>query len=116
MYAPLHKIKPLFLAVVLAACAASFLSVDTAFAQARPPGVGMPPGTGTTPSPAPGSLSRDGIFGCRAAQYANIGTLTAIGGVYVPVTDAAVTLNTGYLVYKECVLDGVVAMIKNDIA
>ena len=116
MYAPLHKIKPLFLAVVLAACAASFLSVDTAFAQARPPGVGMPPGTGTTPSPAPGSLSRDGIFGCRAAQYANIGTLTAIGGVYVPVNDAAVTLNTGYLVYKECVLDGVVAMIKNDIA
>lgn len=63
-----------------------------------------------------GGLSRDGIFGCRAAQYANIGTLTAIGGVYVPVNDAAVTLNTGYLVYKECVLDGVVSAIKNDIA
>lgn len=61
-------------------------------------------------------LSRDGIFGCRAAQYANIGTLTAIGGVYVPVNDAAVTLNTGYLVYKECVLDGVVSAIRNDIA
>lgn len=61
-------------------------------------------------------LSRDGIFGCRAAQYANIGTLTAVGGVYVPVNDAAVTLNTGYLVYKECVLDGVVSAIRNDIA
>lgn len=117
MYAPLHKIKPLFLAAMFAVCAVGFLGAATAFAQARPPSVGMPPGTGTTPpGPTSGSLSRDGIFGCRAAQYANIGTLTAIGGVYVPVNDAAVTLNTGYLVYKECVLDGVVSMIKNDIA
>lgn len=68
------------------------------------------------PCTASAGLSRDGIFGCRAARYANIGTLTAIGGVYVPVNDAAVTLNTGYLVYKECVLDGVVAAIRNDIA
>lgn len=52
-------------------------------------------------------LSADGIFSCSGAQYANPGTLSAIGGVYVPVNDAAVTLNTGYLVYKECVLDGV---------
>lgn len=37
----------------------------------------------------------------------SVGALSARGGVYVPVNDAAVTLNTGYLVYKECVLDGV---------
>lgn len=59
-----------------------------------------------------GQLSREGIFDCSAARYQNIGTLTAIGGVYVPVNDAAVTLNTGYLVYKECVLDGVVSRTK----
>ncbi|HET8581355.1 MAG TPA: hypothetical protein VFL98_02725 [Candidatus Paceibacterota bacterium] len=56
-----------------------------------------------------GNLLRDGVFGCQAGQYAMpVGTLTAIGGTYVPVNDAAVTENTGYLVYKECVLDGVV--------
>ncbi|MBP9668785.1 MAG: hypothetical protein KBE09_00660 [Candidatus Pacebacteria bacterium] len=53
-------------------------------------------------------LLRDGVFGCAAGTYGmQVGTLTAIGGVYVPVNDAAVTQNTGYLVYKECVLDGV---------
>lgn len=57
------------------------------------------------------ALLRDGIFGCNASKYANIGTLSAIGGIYVPVNDAAVTINTGYLVYKECVLDGVVSKI-----
>src|SRR3989338_6617413 len=33
------------------------------------------------------TLSNDGIFGCQGqgARVANIGTLTAIGGVYVPV-------------------------------
>ena len=64
------------------------------------------PGTGTT-------LSTNGIFGCRGqgAQIANVGTTRAIGGVYVPVNDAAVTLNTGYLVYKECVLDGMARSI-----
>ena len=34
----------------------------------------------------------------------SVGTMSAIGGQYVPVNDAAVTLNTGTLVYKECVL------------
>jgi len=56
---------------------------------------------------------RDGIFGCSAGAYAMpVGTLQAIGGVYVPVNDAAVTQNTGYLVYKECVLDGVVVRMR----
>lgn len=76
------------------------------------------PNAGQTCTVAPaasGDLARDGIFGCSASKYQNIGSLSAIGGVYVPVNDAAVTLNTGYLVYKECVLDGVVSAIKNDI-
>lgn len=51
-------------------------------------------------------FKNEGIFGCNQTDGANAsaGTLAAIGGVYVPVNDAAVTLNTGILVYKECVL------------
>ncbi len=51
-------------------------------------------------------FKNEGIFGCNQAAGANAsaGTMAAIGGVYVPVNDAAVTLNTGILVYKECVL------------
>lgn len=95
MYVPLHKIN-------LSLITLATLVLTSSFAHAQ--------------SATSTGLSRDGIFGCRAAQYANIGTLTAVGGVYVPVNDAAVTLNTGYLVYKECVLDGVVSAIRNDIA
>ncbi len=67
----------------------------------------QPPGDDNVEPPGT-SLSTNGIFGCRGqgAAVANVGTTRAIGGVYVPVNDAAVTLNTGYLVYKECVLDG----------
>lgn len=115
MYEPLHKSKSrrfahaAFVATVFVC--AFFFSSYRAHA-AVDPNVGAPP---TAPKGGSGALSRDGIFGCRAAQYSNIGSLTVIGGVYVPVSDAAVTLNTGYLVYKECVLDGVVSMIKNDV-
>ena len=51
-------------------------------------------------------FSRQGIFGCNdAGAYSmSVGSLSAMGGAFVPVSDAAVTLNTGYLVYKECVL------------
>jgi len=51
-------------------------------------------------------FKNEGIFGCNqvAGANASAGTVAAIGGVYVPVNDAAVTLNTGILVYKECVL------------
>src|SRR3989344_2312469 len=59
------------------------------------------------------TLSNGGIFGClgQGARVQNVGTRAAIGGVYVPVNDAAVTLNTGFLVYKECILDGVARKI-----
>ncbi|OGG74183.1 hypothetical protein A3A40_02180 [Candidatus Kaiserbacteria bacterium RIFCSPLOWO2_01_FULL_54_20] len=68
--------------------------------------------TGQTCDPSPDSTSapydfkNEGIFGCNqvAGANASAGTMAAIGGVYVPVNDAAVTLNTGILVYKECVL------------
>jgi hypothetical protein len=70
---------------------------------------------GATPQQITNSptLSNDGIFGClgQGARVANVGTTAAIGGVYVPVNDAAVTLNTGFLVYKECILDGVARKI-----
>ncbi|NBV76894.1 hypothetical protein EBR66_01900 [bacterium] len=45
-----------------------------------------------------GNCSRTGAYSM------SVGAFSAIGGVYVPVNDAAVTLNTGYLVYKECIL------------
>jgi hypothetical protein len=55
-------------------------------------------------------FARQGVFGCNlTGSYAmSVGAMSAVGGVYVPVNDAAVTLNTGYLVYKECVLRGIV--------
>ena len=50
-------------------------------------------------------FKNEGIFGCNVISGANsAGAMAAIGGVYVPVNDAAVTLNTGILVYKECIL------------
>ena len=52
----------------------------------------------------------EGLFGCsqNGAYSMSVGSMSAVGGVYVPVNDAAVTVNTGYLVYKECILREVV--------
>ncbi len=59
------------------------------------------------------SFSRDGVLGCNAAQYGGSpGTTAATQGVFVPVVDAAVVLNTGVLVYKECVLKGVAVRLR----
>ena len=51
-----------------------------------------------------------GIFSCNqnGAYAMSVGALGATGGVYVPVADASVELNTGTLVYKECILREVV--------
>ncbi len=53
---------------------------------------------------------RQGIFDCNQnGSYAmSVGAMSAQGGAYVPVADAAVELNTGTLVYKECVLREVI--------
>jgi len=69
----------------------------------------VPGHTEESPTSEQYQFQRSGIFGCNqtAAYRMSVGALSAVGGVYVPVNDAAVTLNTGYLVYKECVLDGV---------
>lgn len=57
----------------------------------------------------PESLTDAGIYSCGAAQYTMpVGTLVA-SGIFVPVADAAVIQNTGYLLYKQCVLDGMVS-------
>jgi hypothetical protein len=53
---------------------------------------------------------RQGIFDCNknGAALMSVGAESAVGGAYVPVADAAVELNTGILVYKECILREVV--------
>ncbi|MBI5470424.1 hypothetical protein HY968_03885 [Candidatus Kaiserbacteria bacterium] len=56
-------------------------------------------------------FSREGIFGCSrstAALPQSVGAFSATGGVYVPVADYTVELNTGVLVYQQCVLRGIV--------
>src|SRR5262245_32635129 len=56
-------------------------------------------------------FSSQGIFGCSrnaAALSGSVGAFSATGGVYVPVADYTVELNTGTLVYQQCVLRGIV--------
>jgi hypothetical protein len=55
-------------------------------------------------------FQRQGIFGCNlnGAYAMSVGSMSAAAGAYVPVADATVELNTGILVYKECVLREVV--------
>ncbi len=77
-------------------------SANMAFAQVTPPPQGVTNVNYT--------FSRDGIFSCsKNNSYAqSVGSQVAVQGVYVPVSDAAVTLNTGILVYKECILREVI--------
>lgn len=56
-------------------------------------------------------FSSQGIFGCNrnaAALSNSVGAFSATGGAFVPVADYTVELNTGTLVYLECVLRGIV--------
>src|SRR3989344_2090441 len=58
----------------------------------------------------PYTFKRQGIFGCDAGEFASsVGARAAVGGAYVPVNDAAVTINTYQLLYKECILREIVA-------
>src|SRR3989338_4284852 len=56
------------------------------------------------------NFMRQGIFDCNlnGAYAMSVGAMAATSGVYVPVADATVELNTGIIVYKECVLREVV--------
>jgi hypothetical protein len=56
-------------------------------------------------------FSRNGIFGCSrnaSALDGSVGAFSATAGVFVPVADNTVELNTGTLVYQQCVLRGIV--------
>jgi hypothetical protein len=59
----------------------------------------------------PREFSNDGLYGCAGGQYGSIGKAHA-GGVFVPVSEEAIALNTNILLYKECILDGVIARIR----
>lgn len=53
-------------------------------------------------------FKRNGVFGCPLdGGISSVGANAATQSAYVPVNDAAVTINTYTLVYKECVLRGV---------
>ena len=72
--------------------------------------------TPTTTPPTTGAqayqFQSDGIYGCNqtGAAASSVGAFTA-SGVYVPVADAAVELNTGYLVYLFCSLRPLVSAL-----
>ena len=69
--------------------------------------------TGPTPTAPVFSNTVDAnvMASCRnvnGALSSSVGVTAVTGGAFVPVNDAAVTLNTGILVYKECVLRNLV--------
>lgn len=84
------------------------LSSLPVFVYADDPPATTPPAT--TPASSAYQFQRQGIFDCNqnGAYAMSVGAMSAIGGAYVPVADAVVELNTGILVYKECVLREVV--------
>lgn len=51
----------------------------------------------------------ESLFGCnkQGAQAMSVGSISALSSNYVPVDDAAVRLNTGFITFKECFADGV---------
>ncbi|MEK7134066.1 MAG: fibronectin type III domain-containing protein [Patescibacteria group bacterium] len=106
---------------------AAFDAAGNTSAKSLPSSTATQSGTGTgggtggvvpapAPTPAPGAAAapydfkRQGIFDCNqnGAYAMSVGALSATGGVYVPVADNTVELNTGTLVYKECVLREVI--------
>ncbi len=54
---------------------------------------------------------RRGVMGCNAAGFGSVGSRLPSGS-HVPVWDYAVSLNTNILIYKECILDGVVNALR----
>lgn len=95
--------KILVLVFALAALPAlAFAQSDTTGSQTS--------SNGSTPTTVAVPQGFGGIFSCNqnGANAMSVGALGATGGVYVPVADATVELNTGTLVYKECILREVV--------
>src|SRR3989338_4504606 len=73
---------------------------------AQNPPAETPPAVDPPSVAAAYQFMRHGIFDCNlnGAYAMSVGSMAATGGVYVPVADATVELNTGILVYKECIL------------
>lgn len=72
-------------------------------------------GTGIAHAQSSGyQFQNNGIFGCSNIGGASVssGTFASIGGVFVPVNDAAVTLNSGILDYLQCVLRPLVSRLR----
>ncbi|MBI4133726.1 hypothetical protein HY478_03865, partial [Candidatus Uhrbacteria bacterium] len=69
------------------------------------------------PTTSPYEFRVEGVLGCNqiAGAMGSAGTMAAIGGVYVPVNDAAVTLNTGILVYMNCILNPLQTRIRDSV-
>ncbi len=69
------------------------------------------------PTTSPYEFKVEGVLGCNqvAGAMGSAGTMAAIGGVYVPVNDAAVTLNTGMLVYMNCILNPLQTRIRDSV-
>lgn len=66
---------------------------------------------------APYSFQREGIFGCsyNGAYAMSVGSFSAQAGAYVPVADATVELNSGILVYQQCVLREVIDRMRESV-
>lgn len=67
--------------------------------------------TSSTTVTVPTGFSDDGVYGCTGATGYSVGREQALG-VFVPVSENAVSHNTNILVYKECVLDGIANRMK----
>jgi len=96
--------------VLLLAFSPLFVSADTTTDTSGATPTDTSAAATPTATDAAYQYQRDGIFGCNQnGSYAmSVGALSAIGGAYVPVADAAVELNTGTLVYQQCVLREVI--------
>lgn len=63
------------------------------------------------PAIGQGGFSNDGLYGCQGGFQNSVGMEHA-GNIFVPVSEEAVAHNTNVLVYKECILDGITARIR----
>lgn len=98
----MRNLRIMFIVLLVAIPTLAFAQSDTSATPAAP--------TGSSVAVPSAAFQRNGVFGCslNGAYSMSVGALSAIGGAFVPVSDATVELNTGYLVYKECTLRGIV--------
>ncbi len=66
------------------------------------------------PGSIPDGFSNVGLYSCEGGKFGSVG-MDRAQGAFVPVSDQAVTTNTNILLYKECILDGVVARLRESL-